>query len=55
VHGLVATVLATLSTGGTVLLPRFRPSAFWDDVARYGATWYTAVPTIHDRLLTRAQ
>ncbi|HEY1823407.1 MAG TPA: AMP-binding protein [Trebonia sp.] len=55
VHGLVATVLATLSTGGTVLVPRFRPSAFWDDVARYGATWYTAVPTIHTRLLTRAQ
>jgi acyl-CoA synthetase (AMP-forming)/AMP-acid ligase II len=55
VHGLVATVLATLSTGGTVLLPRFRPATFWDDAARYGATWYTAVPTIHARLLTRAQ
>src|ERR1700746_1374016 len=54
VHGLVATVLATLSTGGTVVLPRFRPSAFWDDVASHGATWYTAVPTIHARLLTRA-
>ena len=55
VHGLVAAVLATLSTGGTVLLPRFRPSAFWADVAKHGATWYTAVPTIHQRLLTRAQ
>jgi len=54
VHGLVAAVLATLSTGGTVVLPRFRPSAFWDDVAQHGATWYTAVPTIHARLLTRA-
>jgi acyl-CoA synthetase (AMP-forming)/AMP-acid ligase II len=54
VHGLVATVLATLSTGGTVVLPRFRPSVFWDDVAGHGATWYTAVPTIHQRLLTRA-
>ncbi len=54
VHGLVAAVLATLSTGGTVVLPRFRPSAFWADVARHGATWYTAVPTIHARLLTRA-
>jgi acyl-CoA synthetase (AMP-forming)/AMP-acid ligase II len=53
VHGLVATVLATLSTGGTVILPRFRPSAFWDEVTRYGATWYTAVPTIHARLLAR--
>jgi acyl-CoA synthetase (AMP-forming)/AMP-acid ligase II len=55
VHGLVATVLATLSTGGTVVLPRFRPSAFWDEVARHGATWYTAVPTIHARLLAQAQ
>jgi acyl-CoA synthetase (AMP-forming)/AMP-acid ligase II len=54
VHGLVAAVLATLSTGGTVVLPRFRPSAFWGDVARHGATWYTAVPTIHARLLARA-
>jgi acyl-CoA synthetase (AMP-forming)/AMP-acid ligase II len=54
VHGLVATVLATLATGGTVVLPRFRPSSFWDDVATHGATWYTAVPTIHSRLLTRA-
>ena len=54
VHGLVATVLATLSTGGTVVLPRFRPSAFWDDAAGHGVTWYTAVPTIHARLLTQA-
>jgi len=54
VHGLVATVLATLATGGTVVLPRFRPSSFWDDVARHGATWYTAVPTIHSRLLAAA-
>jgi oxalate---CoA ligase len=54
VHGLVAAVLGTLSTGGTVILPRFRPSVFWEDIARHGATWYTAVPTIHSRLLTRA-
>jgi oxalate---CoA ligase len=54
VHGLVAAVLATLSTGGTVVLPRFRPSTFWGDVAEQGATWYTAVPTIHARLLTQA-
>jgi oxalate---CoA ligase len=55
VHGLVATVLATLSTGGTVLLPRFRPTAFWEDVGRFHLTWYTAVPTIHARLLSRAE
>jgi acyl-CoA synthetase (AMP-forming)/AMP-acid ligase II len=54
VHGLVAAVLATLSTGGTVIVPRFRPSTFWADVARHGASWYTAVPTIHAALLPRA-
>jgi oxalate---CoA ligase len=54
VHGLVAAVLGTLSTGGTVVIPRLRPSVFWDDIAKHGATWYTAVPTIHSRLLTRA-
>jgi oxalate---CoA ligase len=54
VHGLVAAVLGTLSTGGTVVVPRFRPSTFWADVAGHNATWYTAVPTIHARLLTQA-
>jgi len=54
VHGLVAAVLGTLSTGGTVVLPRFRPTAFWADVAEHEATWYTAVPTIHARLLSQA-
>jgi oxalate---CoA ligase len=52
VHGLVASVLATLSSGGTVVVSRLRPPAFWDDAGRHGATWYTAVPTIHSRLLT---
>ena len=54
VHGLVAAVLATLSTGGTVVMSRSWRSTFWHDAARYGATWYTAVPTIHSRLLSQA-
>jgi acyl-CoA synthetase (AMP-forming)/AMP-acid ligase II len=55
VHGLVAAVLATLATGGIVVVPgRFRASSFWDDVVRYRATWYTAVPTIHSLVLDRA-
>ncbi|GAB4957764.1 hypothetical protein MAHJHV54_49490 [Mycobacterium avium subsp. hominissuis] len=28
---------------------------FWDDIAAVGATWYTAVPTIHQILLERAR
>jgi acyl-CoA synthetase (AMP-forming)/AMP-acid ligase II len=56
-HGLIAAMLATLSTGGAVVLPargRFSAHTFWDDLAVVGATWYTAVPTIHQILLERA-
>ncbi|KAJ1984030.1 hypothetical protein H4R33_004525 [Dimargaris cristalligena] len=52
VHGLVAGLLATLLSGGTVVLPRkFSASHFWPDVLATGCTWYTAVPTIHQILL----
>jgi acyl-CoA synthetase (AMP-forming)/AMP-acid ligase II len=54
VHGLVASTLATLVSGGTVIVPRrFSASAFWEDGARHGATWYSAVPTIHHILVGR--
>jgi acyl-CoA synthetase (AMP-forming)/AMP-acid ligase II len=56
-HGLIAALLATLASGGRVLLPargRFSASTFWDDIDTVGATWYTAVPTIHRILLDRA-
>lgn len=57
-HGLLAALLATLVSGGTVLLPargRFSAHTFWDDIHAVGATWYTAVPTIHQILLERAK
>ena len=55
VHGLVASALATFASGGTVLVPaRFSASAFWQDCAEYGATWFSAVPTIHQTLVARA-
>ena len=55
VHGLVASTLATLATGGTVLVPpRFSASSFWPDTVAHGATWYSAVPTIHGVLSARA-
>jgi acyl-CoA synthetase (AMP-forming)/AMP-acid ligase II len=55
-HGLIAALLSTLASGGTVLLPargRFSAHTFWDDVDAVRATWYTAVPTIHQILLER--
>ncbi|SEH54488.1 Acyl-CoA synthetase (AMP-forming)/AMP-acid ligase II [Mycolicibacterium rutilum] len=56
-HGLVAGLLATLATGGSVLLPgagRFSAHTFWDDVDAAEATWFTAVPTMLRILLDRA-
>src|SRR4029077_18138111 len=55
VHGLVASTLATLRSGGTVVVPpRFSASAFWPAVTAHRATWYTAVPKMHQGLLPRA-
>jgi len=54
VHGLVASTLGTLATGGTVVVPgKFSPLSFWRIAKEYGATWYSAVPTIHQLLLAR--
>jgi acyl-CoA synthetase (AMP-forming)/AMP-acid ligase II len=56
VHGLVASTLATLSTGGTIVVPtKFSPLSFWQIAREHGATWYSAVPTIHQLLLARVK
>ena len=56
VHGLVASALATLATGGTIVFaPRFNPLSFWSTVGTHRASWYSAVPTIHQLLLSRAK
>jgi acyl-CoA synthetase (AMP-forming)/AMP-acid ligase II len=55
-HGLIAALLSTLASGGTVLLPargRFSAHTFDDDLHAAHATWFTAVPTIHQILLGR--
>ncbi|HWP52622.1 MAG TPA: acyl--CoA ligase [Pyrinomonadaceae bacterium] len=56
VHGLVASTLATFASGGTVAVPaKFNPLSFWTTVREKQATWYSAVPTIHQVLLSRAK
>jgi acyl-CoA synthetase (AMP-forming)/AMP-acid ligase II len=55
VHGLVASVLSTFLSGGAVVIPaKFSPLSFWRIVRDSHVTWYSAVPTIHQLLLTRA-
>ncbi len=54
VHGLMASTMATLLTGGTVVVPaRFNALTFWRMVRDHGVTWYSAVPTMHQLILTR--
>jgi acyl-CoA synthetase (AMP-forming)/AMP-acid ligase II len=54
VHGLMASTMATLLTGGTVVVPaRFNALTFWRTVRDYGVTWYSGVPTMHQLILTR--
>jgi acyl-CoA synthetase (AMP-forming)/AMP-acid ligase II len=55
IHGLMAAILASLSTGASVVCtPGFNALKFfgWLDVAK--PTWYTAVPTMHQAILARA-
>ena len=55
VHGLIGACLSTLNSGGTVVVPsRFSASTFWQQQSETNSTWYSAVPTIHQILLTRA-
>jgi acyl-CoA synthetase (AMP-forming)/AMP-acid ligase II len=54
-HGLIGATLSTLASGGTVIVPpRFSASEFWKLFREHRATWYSAVPTIHQVLLARA-
>jgi acyl-CoA synthetase (AMP-forming)/AMP-acid ligase II len=55
VHGLIGATLSTFRAGGTVVVPpRFSTSAFWPTARQHCVTWYSAVPTIHQCLLNRA-
>ena len=56
IHGIVASLLSTLATGGTVICPPgFDGLKFWHWVTEFQPTWYSAVPTMHQLLLARAE
>ena len=55
VHGLIGVALSSLNSAGTIVIPpRFSASNFWQNQVLTNATWYSAVPTIHQILLMRA-
>ncbi len=56
VHGLVASTLSTLGSGGTVVVPSgFNPLRFWPLVDEHRSTWFSAVPSMFQALLSRAR
>src|SRR5271165_6004296 len=55
VHGLIGSTMATLLSGGTVVVPtNFNALSFWRTVREHRVTWYSGVPTMHQLLLARA-
>jgi acyl-CoA synthetase (AMP-forming)/AMP-acid ligase II len=55
IHGLIAGVLAPLSVGGSIFCtPGFNALKFFGWVSEAQPTWYTAVPTMHQAILARA-
>lgn len=55
VHGLGAVLVSLLSGGSVVVAGGFSADAFFEQVAHFRPTWYTAVPTIHQAVLDRAE
>jgi acyl-CoA synthetase (AMP-forming)/AMP-acid ligase II len=55
IHGLMAPVLASLSAGASVACtPGFNALKFFSWLDEIQPTWYSAVPTMHQALLSRA-
>ena len=55
IHGLVAAVLSSLNAGGSVICTSGLDLAkFFDWINECRPTWYTAVPTMHQAILSRA-
>jgi acyl-CoA synthetase (AMP-forming)/AMP-acid ligase II/acyl carrier protein len=54
-HGLISGVLAALSAGSSVVCtPGFNAAAFFGWLTEFRPTWYTAVPVIHQAVLSAA-
>jgi acyl-CoA synthetase (AMP-forming)/AMP-acid ligase II len=54
VHGFVASALAALAGGGSIVVPRrFTPHRFWPQAREQGVTWLSAGPTHHQMIVDR--
>ena len=56
IHGLIGAVMSSLTAGASIVCtPGFDPGRFFEWIDVFEPTWYTAVPTIHQAVLGRAQ
>ena len=56
IHGLIGAVLSSWSAAASVAaMPAFQAPQFFDWLKEFQATWYTAVPSMHQSILTRAR
>ena len=56
IHGLIAAVLSSLGAGGSVFCaPGFNALRFFSQLGEARPSWYTAVPTMHQAILGRAE
>jgi acyl-CoA synthetase (AMP-forming)/AMP-acid ligase II len=56
IHGIVASTLAALSSGGRIVVPdRFNVLSFWGLVTEQEATWFSATGAMHQMLINRAK
>jgi acyl-CoA synthetase (AMP-forming)/AMP-acid ligase II/aryl carrier-like protein len=55
IHGLIGATLSSLAAGASVVCtPGFDANRFFEWVAEFGPSWYTAVPTMHQSILSQA-
>jgi oxalate---CoA ligase len=56
IHGLIGAVLSSLAAGGNVFCtPGFNALKFFGWLEEAAPTWYSAVPTMHQAILARAE
>ncbi|MGH8717332.1 MAG: AMP-binding protein [Burkholderiales bacterium] len=56
IHGLVAALLSSLAAGASVVCtPEFSAPRFFDWMAEFRPSWYTAVPTMHQTVLAHCR
>lgn len=54
IHGLIGSTMATLLSGGTLVVPsKFNALSFWRTAREHRVTWFSGVPTMHQLLLAR--